>query len=173
MKNYEPLDTEYYYTKAPFSRRFIAYLLDLFVILVPLAIVYFLLAKFYDINLTTYITPIVIIIYRIVLHWLQGETIGKLQMGIIVHTSDGKRISITQSVLRESIYIVYIIIDIFSSHNLNLNGILNGHFYEYMLGIFSFILLFDGLSALGKNKNAFHDIISKTYCYIKTKSAPF
>lgn len=101
------------------------------------------------------------------MHWLRGATIGKIQSEIRIQTEDGKRINITQSLLRESIYIVYLIIEALAKSSLGLNRVLNSHFYESILTAFSVILIIDVLWALGKKRIALHDIISKTYCYQK------
>lgn len=151
---------EHYPYKAGFLKRTLAYIIDIFIIGIPIGILYYVLAMFYNITLSEFALPFVLAAYRVLMHWLKGATIGKFATQLRVQNAHGKRITLQQSVLREGIYIGFVIVDVISS-----NSSLPMNFYETILSTFSLLMLIDVLWALGRNRNTLHDIISKTYCY--------
>ena len=103
-----------------FTRRVVAYILDLFVVSSFMWIVSDLLAIFFNpYNMYTvyvyfpYVVPVLIIVYFSVLEKKKGATVGKALMFLRVVSRNGRQISWTQAVLRNltKIYWVPIIFD--------------------------------------------------------------
>jgi len=108
-------------------------------------------------------------IYSIYFHWRSGQTIGKRAMGVkVVDVNETRGLTLKQSFLRDSIYVVLQAIGIAM---ITINTLSAGYYMEYKPGTGFYILAYlsflwfviEIISMLtNKKKRAIHDYIANT-----------
>ncbi|GAA0890764.1 hypothetical protein GCM10009122_04430 [Fulvivirga kasyanovii] len=152
-------------------------------VFVPVGIVLWLIEFFVPVNIPTEVFELLFIVYLIVYHWKKGATIGKKQTEVRVETLDGGRITLLQSVIRASLFLVSWLIFVIISFQESLvvsKTITNSTGSEITIsGPANMWLLYMNIIAVGlivvdafwiltnKDKRALHDVLAKTRCRVK------
>ncbi|MEO1054181.1 MAG: RDD family protein [Bacteroidota bacterium] len=122
------------------------------------------------------ILSMVYIVYKPVMEWKYGATLGKMAVKIKVVNSDLEPITLEQSIMRFSLYLVNQMISIVSSYFLfsNLYGdiglleigeVQQGDPLSAVSQLMSLVILVSVLFvAFDKERQALHDKIARTYC---------
>jgi len=168
---------------AGFLVRALAYILDSIVIIVPVAILQWVLLKYGRIQTPGYLSTLIMFLYSFVCHWRFGATFGKKQSEIRVETKDGGKISFMQSLKREYLNLFTFIVSIGLSFvdfggaesekieyiNSTIRIDFKNEIWHSILDSFlALIFIVDVIWIVFiSQKRALHDIISGTYCRIK------
>lgn len=122
------------------------------------------------------ITPIYTLSYFVILNWKYGQTIGKMAMKIIiVDITETKGISLKQSILRDSVWILFELIgSTVVIYMIIKEGYYSDKAYDFQTNIISRITIFWALAELitvlfNKKRRAIHDFIGNT---VVIKSLP-
>jgi uncharacterized RDD family membrane protein YckC len=157
-----PPQTGSVFTIAGFWRRYVAFLLDALVIVVPLTILGF---AFEDVAFTWGPYGRIPAFALIFAYWVyfnsrlgQGQTVGKRVMKIAVVDNSGASISVKKALLRSGFITL---IFFFSRWALPLNPVLQ--FLGTALVFGGGLAVFYGLLFNGKSRQGFHDLLSQSY----------
>ncbi len=119
-------------------------------------------------------------VYKVYMEGKYGATIGKRNMKIIVRTAGGETIGMQQALVRNSLYIIAMVVSLIDSiivfgspgfEDVSSFGELSAYqnIYGMSFGFLpSLVILISVLFvAFDKHKQALHDKIAKTYCCIR------
>lgn len=162
---------------ANFGARLGAAVLDFFIIIIPIgAIMYF---GYENKNLMLLLTGTVLaMLYKPIMEGIWSATLGKMIVGISMVDSDLEKLELTQSFMKNSIYIISSLISLLTMFWLGSQDTFiesegfmeammasQGNPYEMVSMIWSVLILVSCFAMLGSSfKQTLHDRVAKTFC---------